>query len=65
MRTPDEVYYGRATELPEKIAAARLEAREARVHTNRERAATCHRCHPPPGGTELRHDDLVQITGKT
>lgn len=23
------------------------------------------RSHPPPGGTEQRHDDLVQITGKT
>ena len=65
VRTPDEVYYARATDLPDKIAASQVEAREARVRTNRERAAACGRCHPPPGGTAQRHDDLVQITGTT
>ena len=36
-RTPNEVYFGKALDIPEKLAAARAEARRARLTANRER----------------------------
>jgi transposase InsO family protein len=42
-RTPDEVYFGTGVETPARLAAARAEAREARLTANRERA--CCDCH--------------------
>ena len=41
-RTPDEVYFERAVELPDQLADARTKAREARLAANRLRE--CHDC---------------------
>ena len=41
-RTPDEVYFGRAASLPRELAAARAEARDARIEANRSRL--CNEC---------------------
>jgi len=41
-RTPDEVHFGRAEDIPNKLAAARREARDARMITNRK--TTCETC---------------------
>ena len=41
-RTPDEVYFGRAEDVPSKLEVARRTAREARVTTNR--TTTCRTC---------------------
>jgi hypothetical protein len=41
-RTPDEVYFERAVELPDQLAAATAKAREARLAANRRRE--CHDC---------------------
>ena len=43
-RTPDEVYFGRGQEIPDRLGAARQQARAARLRTNRE--LTCHQCPP-------------------
>ena len=37
-RTPDEVYYGKAVELPEQLKEARVKAREERIEANRSRS---------------------------
>jgi len=42
VRTPDEVYFGVAVDTPEKLAAARANAREARMAANRARV--CEDC---------------------
>ena len=36
-RTPDEVYFGKAVDVPDELAAAREKARESRLRANRER----------------------------
>jgi len=36
-QTPDEMYFGTGDGIPEKLEAAKLQARELRVKTNRER----------------------------
>ena len=36
-RTPDEVYFGRESDVPDKLAKARLAARMARLENNRRR----------------------------
>ena len=36
-RTPDEVYFGRAADLPKRLAAGRANARELRIQENRAR----------------------------
>ena len=41
-RRPDEVYFERAVELPDQLAAARTKARVARLAANRRRE--CHDC---------------------
>ena len=43
-RTPDEVYFGTATDLEDELAVRRREARTERVATNR--ATTCATCEP-------------------
>ncbi len=45
-RTPDEVYFDRATDVPEELAAGRLAARAARLEANRARH--CEACAAPP-----------------
>lgn len=42
-RTPDEVYFGRAADLPKRLAQARANAREVRIQENRLRM-----CEPCP-----------------
>jgi len=37
-RTPDEVYFGTATEVPDQLKEARAKAREARIEANRARS---------------------------
>lgn len=37
VRTPSEVYFGKAVDVPEELAAARTEARAARIEANRAR----------------------------
>ena len=41
-RTPDEVYFGRAEDVPRRLSVARRAAREARLTTNR--TTTCETC---------------------
>jgi hypothetical protein len=41
-RTPDEVYFGTATEVPDQLKEARAKAREARIAANRTRS--CQEC---------------------
>jgi hypothetical protein len=41
-RTPDEVYFARAKDVPSQLEVARSAAREARMTTNR--ATTCETC---------------------
>jgi hypothetical protein len=36
-RTPDEVDFGKAVDVPDELAAARQKARESRLRANRER----------------------------
>ena len=48
-RTPSEVYFGKAVDVPEKLAAARAEARAARIEANRARK--CDDC-PTAGSFE-------------
>ena len=50
-RTPDEVYFGRAEEVPVQLAVDRQAAREARVATNR--AMTCETCSIGASSTTL------------
>lgn len=47
-QTPDEMYLGTANSLPDELVVARGKARERRLAVNR--AVSCHRCAPPPGG---------------
>jgi transposase-like protein len=46
-QTPDEVYYGRGHEIPDRLEAARQQARLARMNANRE--ASCQQCRPMAG----------------
>ncbi len=48
-RTPSEVYFGKAVDVPEELAAARAEARAARIEANRARK--CDDC-PTAGSFE-------------
>ena len=53
-QTPDEVYFGTATSLPDELAAARIAAREKRLAANR--VASCSRRTTPPeqdNGSEI------------
>ncbi len=43
-QTPDEAYYGRGQEIPNRLETARQQARSARVQANRE--AFCQECRP-------------------
>jgi hypothetical protein len=47
-QTPDEVYFGRGADVPERLTRKREEARQKRLERNRE--ATCSRC--PRSGEE-------------
>jgi putative transposase len=47
-QTPNEMYLGTATNLPNELVVARRKARERRLAVNR--AVSCHRCATPPGG---------------
>ena len=53
-RTPDEVYFGRETDLPERLSALRRKAQRDRVAKNRARR--CGRCAPEasPNPTRLQ-----------
>jgi len=46
-QTPDEMYLGTATNLPDELVVARGKARKRRLAVNR--TISCHRCAPPPG----------------
>lgn len=46
-QTPDEVYFGRGDQIPDKLAAARVKARVQRMVANR--AMSCHVCDPESG----------------
>ncbi len=48
-RTPDEVDFGRAEDVPSRLATARRKARDARVSANR--ATTCETCKGTPAST--------------
>jgi hypothetical protein len=39
-QTPDEVYFGKGDEIPDRLAEARAEARERRMEANRARQCT-------------------------
>jgi hypothetical protein len=54
-RTPDEVYFGRAEDVPSKLAVARRLAREARMAANR--ATACETC----AANELSASSLDQV----
>ena len=41
-QTPDEMYFGTGDDIPKKLEEARLQARELRLKSNRER--NCHVC---------------------
>ena len=41
-QTPDEMYFGSGADLPDRLAAAKKEARTARLAANRE--ASCANC---------------------
>ncbi len=41
-QTADEMYYGKGDGIPKKLEEARLQARELRLRSNRER--NCHVC---------------------
>ena len=41
-QTPDEIYFGTGEDIPEKLEAARLAARERRLQANR--ALSCQKC---------------------
>ena len=49
-RAPDEIYFGRGDDVPEKLALHRQEARQKRVEKNRQ--TVCSRC-PRAGDEEL------------
>jgi hypothetical protein len=49
-RTPDEVYFGRAVDVPSQLEKARRTAREARMAANR--ATTCDTCRSSPSSTK-------------
>ena len=44
-QTPDEMYYGTGDDIPKKLEEAKLQARELRLKSNRER--NCHVCALP------------------
>ena len=44
-QTPDEMYFGRGGDIPDKLEASRKKARQERIETNRKR--TCRVCEPP------------------
>ena len=46
-QTPDEMYYGRGHEIPDRLEAARQQARADRLAANRE--VTCRKCRPMAG----------------
>ena len=50
-RTPDEVYFGRAVDVPSQLEEARRSAREARLTANRE--TTCETCRGSTSTTAL------------
>ena len=50
-RTPDEVYFGRADDVPSKLEIARRAAREARLTANRD--MTCETCRGSTSTTAL------------
>jgi len=50
-RTPDEVYFGKAQDIPTELAIARNAARAKRLATNR--AVTCGRCTATEASTSL------------
>ncbi len=43
-QTPDEMYYGRGNDVPDKLEAAKTQARAARLMANR--ATSCRACWP-------------------
>ena len=45
-QTPDEMYYGRGKDVPNKLTAAKTRAQAARTMTNR--AMSCSVCRPVP-----------------
>jgi hypothetical protein len=53
-QTPDEMYFGKGSDIPNQLNDARTIARQARLATNR--AVSCSRCAPT--------DSLVQIENK-
>jgi len=56
-RTPDEVYFGTATDLEDELAVRRREARAERVATNR--ALTCATCEPRGAPAEALSRDAA------
>ena len=44
-QTPDEMYYGTGDDIPKTLEEAKLQAREVRLKSNRER--NCHVCALP------------------
>jgi len=52
VRTPDEVYFGREEDLPERLSEQRKTAQRVRNAANR--AASCYRCEPSRAGPGLR-----------
>ena len=45
-QTPDEIYFDHADGVRDRLKAARVDARRARMEANR--AESCHACAPPP-----------------
>ncbi len=45
-QTPDEIYYGRGKDVPNKLTAVKIRAQAARMMTNR--AMSCSACRPVP-----------------
>ena len=52
-RTPDEVYFGREENLPERLSEQRKRAQRVRSAANR--AASCHRCESSRAGPAVRN----------
>ena len=58
-QTPDEIYFGRAADVSDDLAAARLQARRARMEVNRK--ASCAVCQPPAAGQSASDSRAVAI----
>ncbi|MDZ4847827.1 MAG: hypothetical protein SGI77_00910 [Pirellulaceae bacterium] len=51
-QTPDEMYFATGADVPEKLQAARVVARQARREANLKR--TCSACRPEPAIVQIK-----------